>query len=117
MCFADRRTGQDHGNAGEETVIVQPQQRNTARAALESGDELVQHLCIAKYALAAGDTDRAIAAVDAALEISRRSLSDLLDISSPSHARSHAGDLVRSSAAGGSNSAPVAPQRHGTDRA
>jgi hypothetical protein len=86
------------------------------RAALEDGDEVVQQLCIAKYALAAGDTERAMSAVDTALALSRHSLSGLLGSVNPPDAASHAGALVRSMAAGSSNSdrpAPVAPQRHG----
>jgi hypothetical protein len=139
MRFTARRTGQDQDDSGKEIAIVQPQQRETPgpgprrsedvpesvdlvrgqRAALESGDDVVQQLCIAKYALAAGDTERAISAVDAALEMSRHSLSDLLGNANSPDAVSHAGTLVRSMAAGSSSSerpAPVAPQRHGNDR-
>jgi hypothetical protein len=70
------------------------------RAALERGDDLVQHLAIAKYALSVGDTARAMTALDTALGIARHSLSELVSASGPAHAPSYAGSLIRSTAAG-----------------
>jgi Cdc6-like AAA superfamily ATPase len=40
----------------------------------EELDDLVQHLAVAKYALEAGDSDRASSALDSAMEIARRVL-------------------------------------------
>jgi hypothetical protein len=68
-------------------------------AALERGDEIVQQLSIAKYALAVGDMAQAIDAIDAALATSRDSLSELADDSGRAPHTSYAGALVRSTAA------------------
>jgi hypothetical protein len=74
-------------------------------SALERGDEIVQQLSIAKYALAVGDMAQAIDAIDAALATSRDSLSELAgDGGRPEHA-SYAGALVRSTAAASSTPA------------
>jgi hypothetical protein len=70
------------------------------RAALERGDEVVQQLSIAKYALTVGDTERAMLAIDAALATSRRSLTDLLRTLRRPGLLTVAGTLVRSFAAG-----------------
>jgi hypothetical protein len=77
-------------------------------AALERGDDIVQHLSIAKYALTLGDTAQAMAAIDAALSSSRGSLSKLAGTSRPTHQASYAGTLVRTSAAGASAAEPTA---------
>jgi hypothetical protein len=68
-------------------------------AALERGDEIVQQLSIAKYALAVGDTDQAMDAIDAALTTSRGSLSELTGTTGPAHHPTYAGALVRTTAA------------------
>lgn len=70
------------------------------RRAMEFGDEVVQQLTIAKYALSVGDQGRAIEALDAALGIARHSLSKLLDLVCPPEAMTRAGALVRQTAAG-----------------
>jgi hypothetical protein len=49
-------------------------------AALERGDDLVQALTVAKYALCASQLDTAAAAVDAALAMARHSLTELADV-------------------------------------
>jgi hypothetical protein len=49
------------------------------RHALERGDDLVQALTVAKYALWAGDLDKTVAAVDAALEMARHALTELTE--------------------------------------
>jgi hypothetical protein len=64
---------------------------------LERGDDVVQQLTAAKFALALGDVAAADAAVDAALTHSRRNLTDLVD--TPELA-DHAGKLVRTEASG-----------------
>jgi hypothetical protein len=74
----------DHGVAPGESL--------GRRKRLERGDDVVQHLTVAKYALAVGDVAAADAAVDAALSSSRRTLTDLVD--SPSSSP-RAGTLVR----------------------
>jgi hypothetical protein len=79
------------------------------RAALERGDEVVQQLAIAKYALTIGDTERAMAAIDAALATSRRSLTDLLRTVRSAHRPSLAGVLVRTIAAASSGPGRPAP--------
>ncbi|HEX3823877.1 MAG TPA: hypothetical protein VHV79_05385 [Mycobacteriales bacterium] len=90
------------------------------RSTLESGDDVVQLLCIAKYALTAGEPARAMSAIDAALEIARHSLSDLLVATGAPQGSSHAGGMVRSIASGSSSSerpTPVVPRPHpGPDR-
>jgi hypothetical protein len=89
------------------------------RTTLESGDDVVQLLCIAKYALTAGEPARAMYAIDAALEIARHSLSDLLVATGAPSGSSHAGGLVRSIASGSSYSerpGQISPQPHGHDR-
>jgi hypothetical protein len=68
-------------------------------AALERGDEIVQQLSIAKYALAVGDTVQAMDAIDAALSTSRGSLSELTGTNGPAHNPTYAGALVRTTAA------------------
>lgn len=65
------------------------------RRAMELGDEVVQQLAVAKYALSVADVPRAISAIDAALGIARHSLSSLLDVVCPPDAFSRAGALVR----------------------
>ena len=67
---------------------ISPRQREL----LEREDDVVQHLTIAKFALAIGDVDAANAAVDAALSRSRRTITDMVD--GPSSTR-QAGRLVR----------------------
>jgi hypothetical protein len=73
-----------------------PDPGHAHRRALEHGDEVVQQLAVAKYALTVGDAVRAMAAVDAALSTSRRTLTDLLDLLSPPQPTSYAGALLRS---------------------
>jgi hypothetical protein len=58
----------------------------TSHAALERGDELVQQLAIAKYALSIGQTERSMRALDLALTLARSALSDLMDAVGPAHA-------------------------------
>jgi hypothetical protein len=70
---------------------------------LERGDDVVQQLTVAKFALALGDVAAADAAVDAALSHSRRALTDMVDTPGNSD---HAGKLVRTEPAG-----PVKPPR------
>jgi hypothetical protein len=70
---------------------------------LERGDDVVQQLTAAKFALALGDVAAADAAVDAALTHSRRSLTDMVDTPERSD---HAGKLVRTEPSG-----PVKPPR------
>lgn len=62
------------------------------RELLEREDDVVQHLTVAKFALAVGDVAAANAAVDAALRRSRRTITDMVDV--PTSAR-RAGRLVR----------------------
>jgi hypothetical protein len=59
---------------------------------LEREDDVVQHLTIAKFALAIGDVAAADAAVDAALSNSRRTITDMVD---DEDASPRAGKLVR----------------------
>jgi hypothetical protein len=67
---------------------------------LEREDDVVQHLTVAKFALALGDVAAADAAVDAALSNSRRTITDMVvPTASP-----RAGKLVRTEP-----SAPVKP--------
>jgi hypothetical protein len=49
----------------------------TPETVLETGDDLVQLLTVAKYALAAGETEQAERAVDAALSLSRKAITEL----------------------------------------
>jgi hypothetical protein len=60
---------------------------------LEREDDVVQHLTVAKFALAIGDVAAADAAVDAALSNSRRTITDMVDETGASPL---AGRLVRS---------------------
>ncbi|HEX3908610.1 MAG TPA: hypothetical protein VHW92_11840 [Mycobacteriales bacterium] len=76
---------------------ISPQQREL----LEREDDVVQHLTVAKFALAIGDVAAANAAVDAALSRSRRTITDMVDV--PASTR-RAGKLVRTEPA-----APVEP--------
>jgi hypothetical protein len=85
------------------------------RAALESGDEVVQQLTIAKYALTVGDTARAMTAIDSALEVSRHSLTELLGTVRRPGMMGFAGALVRSMAAA-SNATSAAPNQRTGDR-
>jgi hypothetical protein len=67
---------------------ITPRQREL----LEREDDVVQHLTVAKFALAIGDVAAANAAVDAALSRSRRTITDMVDV--PASTR-RAGKLVR----------------------
>jgi hypothetical protein len=75
---------------------------------LEREDDVVQHLTVAKFALAIGDVAAADAAVDAALSNSRRTITDMVDAADAS---GHAGKLVRTEP-----SAPVKPPAPRTRR-
>jgi hypothetical protein len=68
---------------------------------LEREDDVVQHLTVAKFALAIGDVAAADAAVDAALSNSRRTITDMVDEADTSP---RAGKLIRTEPA-----APVKP--------
>jgi hypothetical protein len=85
---------QPHEDPGPE---ISPRQREL----LEREDDVVQHLTVAKFALAIGDVDAANAAVDAALSRSRRTITDMVDVPSSTL---RAGRLVRTEP-----SAPVEP--------
>jgi hypothetical protein len=50
------------------------------RQALERGDDLVQTLTIAKYALCLGDVERAMAALDTALASSREAITEMTEV-------------------------------------
>jgi hypothetical protein len=75
---------------------------------LERGDNVVQQLTAAKFALALGDVAAADAAVDAALSQSRRSLTDMIDTPELSD---HAGKLVRTEPAGSAKPPRPRPRR------
>jgi hypothetical protein len=47
--------------------------------AIESGDDLVQLLTVAKYALEAGDTAQAMRSLDAAIAAARHTMTELSD--------------------------------------
>jgi hypothetical protein len=79
-------------------------------AALERGDEIVQQLSIAKYALVVGDTEQAMGAIDAALSTSRGSLSELADASAAPHHSTYAGALVRTTPAASDSHSDGEPQ-------
>jgi hypothetical protein len=51
--------------------------RSAFQRALERGDDLVQTLTVAKYALCAGDVERAMVALDTALATSRAALTEM----------------------------------------
>jgi hypothetical protein len=76
------------------------------RRALERGDDVVQALATAKYALTIGDTERAMRAIDTALDASRRTLAELLATMRPPGLLGYAGSLVRSMAAGSNRAEP-----------
>jgi hypothetical protein len=61
----------------------------------DAGDDLVQHLAVAKYALTVGDAERAMASIDAALALSRATLDQLVSATGADAAPSFAGSLVR----------------------
>jgi hypothetical protein len=93
---------QPHGDQADE---ISPRQREL----LEREDDVVQHLTVAKFALAIGDVDAANAAVDAALSRSRRTITDIVGV--PASTR-QAGRLVRTEP-----SAPVeTPPQRETDQ-
>jgi hypothetical protein len=75
---------------------------------LQREDDVVQHLTMAKFALAIGDVAAADAAVDAALTNSRRSLTDMVDLPDSGD---HTGKLVRTEPA--STVAPPKPRVKG----
>jgi hypothetical protein len=75
------------------------------REALQSSDDLVQHLAVAKYALAIGDVDLAASAVDAALNLSRAALSK--QVETPESSSTYAGAMVRNAPAAAGGSAAV----------
>jgi hypothetical protein len=75
---------------------------------LEREDDVVQHLTIAKFALAIGDVAAADAAVDAALSNSRRTITDMVGASDHSP---RAGRLVRTEPAAPTRQPPRPRQR------
>jgi hypothetical protein len=81
------------------------------REALQSSDDLVQHLAVAKYALAIGDVDLAASAVDAALSLSRAALSQHVETSGSSESSTYAGTMVRTAPAADSASVQVPQSR------
>lgn len=89
-------SAESNGAPGQALDLDQADPRG---AALERGDEIVQQLSIAKYALAVGDTEQAMDAIDAALTTSRGSLSELAGTNGPPHHPTYAGALVRTTAA------------------
>jgi hypothetical protein len=94
--------------------IVQSQSAQTngdhdRSAELDRGDEIVQQLSIAKYALAVGDTEQAMDAIDAALTTSRGSLSDLAGADGPPDTPTYAGTLVRATPAASTTPAEDEP--------
>jgi hypothetical protein len=95
----------DSGGDVAPVAVASPQQER-----LQREDDVVQHLTIAKFALAIGDVAAADAAVDAALTNSRRSLTDLVDL--PESA-AHAGKLVRTEPAS-TVAAPAPRVKHTT---
>jgi hypothetical protein len=102
--------------ADEAGDVVELDQTGTPSAALERGDDIVQQLSIAKYALAVGDTEQAMEAIDAALTTSRGSLSDLAGANASADNPTYAGALVRATAAGSAAPEPtpvVRPHEHG----
>jgi hypothetical protein len=68
--------------------------RGRQQQALQFNDDIVQGLAVAKYALAAGDTDGAAEAVDNTLEAAKHIVADLLG-DRRSQFPIHPGDLVR----------------------
>jgi hypothetical protein len=86
----------------------QSEPHRSHRRAMERGDEVVQQLAVAKYALSIGDQARTMAAIDAALDIARHSLSKLLDVVCPPESLTRAGALVRP-AGGGTAERPPPP--------
>jgi hypothetical protein len=79
---------------------MRPQPAESSDSALERGDEIVQQLSIAKYALAVGDTEQAMDAIDAALTTSRGTLSELAVANGEPLNPTYAGALVRTTPAG-----------------
>jgi hypothetical protein len=90
------RSAESNDEAAES---AEPSLQARQGAALERGDEIVQQLTIAKYALTVGDTEQAMDAIDAALTTSRGSLSELAGTTGPPHSPTFAGSLVRTTAA------------------
>jgi hypothetical protein len=101
----DRSSEPDRESAGR----GEPRPDLDPGVALERGDDLVQQLAIAKYALVAGDTEQAMGAIDAALTTSRESLTELADPSVLAAHAGHAGAFVRSAATGAVPPQPVVP--------
>src|SRR5581483_2657204 len=100
--------GRALGDDASQSVDASPPTDDEAfrahKRGLQRSDEVVQQLAVAKYALSIGDIPRAMAAIDAALEFARRSLSDLLPVLNPMpntpQQRPYAGGMVRETAAG-----------------
>jgi hypothetical protein len=98
--------------ADEAEDVVELDQAETPSAALERGDDIVQQLSIAKYALAVGDTEQAMEAIDAALTTSRGSLTELAEVNAGADNPTYAGAFVRATAAGSSTPEPTADEPH-----
>jgi hypothetical protein len=99
VSYSDPRGRLDNEGNGTRRRRVQPESAESNGSALERGDEIVQQLSIAKYALAAGDTEQAMDAIDAALTTSRGTLSELAVANVAPHNPTYAGALVRTTPA------------------
>ena len=65
------------------------------RQALEINDNIVQGLTVAKYAMDAGDNDRAKEAVERTLKSARQIVTDLLNDDAAGDLKLGPGDLIR----------------------
>jgi hypothetical protein len=77
---------------------IAPALSPTYQDALELGDDLVQTLTIAKYALCVGDTAQAMEAIDSALADARRAITELVEATTDA-AEPLPGSVVRRTAA------------------
>lgn len=87
------------GKAAPVSSDSRSDRRESHLEGFDTGDDLVQHLAVAKYALTVGDTERAMASIDAALALSRASLDQLVTAPGADAGRSFAGRLVRNNPA------------------
>ena len=78
---------------GDEDLHTEKETRR--RQALEINDNIVQGLAVAKYAMDAGDHDRAREAIELTLKSARQIVTDLLNDEGAANLKLGAGDLVR----------------------
>jgi signal transduction histidine kinase len=104
------RLNEDAHNRAEAYSLRLTEHALRQRQALEINDNVVQGLAVAKYALDAGDDDRARQAVDRTLASARHIVTDLLQKPGGGDLKPGPGDLIRLDPAGAAAAEPYSSE-------